>query len=469
MIMIHEDESWVSSPLFRPFAAKPSSTAKSFAESDKIMLASLPALAFSYRNSILQAALALSLTFLLYFFNISDLFLHGLFTYVHPDDVNPAPSSNGVRAAIRRPGSVDSELRPRKKPSKEKFEFDETKAQIFRLKLIGSHLQTRIYFSEFKSAFNSTVLALSCFLLDLFLGKSEDAGLFGNGSIVPILLGCFALCRMSTSLARTAFERSASKSIEKKLSFLVGVLGFVLGLIVVSGVVPKWILDFSCGSLDGFGKLITSVFMGCIAGLLCTPALRAARSFWLGTDQIRSNLSIISCGWFPRMLLYINYFLNVFTSLLWITPFSEILVDKNFVGMCRSDFERFRHWCLLASGILQILTLRSNVQMYLNEAVLCWYQRLHCSKVPELEYSRAKVFLHNHYLCLVALQYFVPAAMVLLFNGLSVIGRDGCSFLPCAWLDKELVLFMAWWIVSVWAIFSSLVLGLYRHGILFVS
>ncbi|RAL40708.1 hypothetical protein DM860_008406 [Cuscuta australis] len=458
------------------------------------MLSSLPALVSSYRSFIIQAAFASSLALLLHFFSIFDLFLNGLFTYVHPDDVNPSSSSsssNGVRAAIRRPGSVDSEPKPRKKP-KQNFEFDENKAQIFRLKLVGSHLQTRIYFSEFKGAFNSTFVALSCFLLSRVSPEFGYSWVLGNGSVVPVLLGCFALCRVILLLARTAFERSASKSVEKQLSFLIGIFGFVLGLIIVYGVVPKWILDFGFGSLDGFGKLLTSLFMGCVSGLLYTPASRTARSFWLGTDQTRCNLSIISCGWFARMLLYANYLLILFASLLWISPFSELLVNKNLdhkkvrsastklvgnVGMSTSDFDRFRHWCLFAAGILQIATLRSNVQMYLNEAVLCWYQRLHCSKVPELDYSRAKVFLHNHHLCLVALQFFVPASMVLLFNALSEIGADELtasfpwvsSLLPCPLLDKEVPLFMAWWVVFVCAAVNSTVLALYRHGILYVS
>nr|GMD55172.1 transmembrane protein 161A [Ipomoea batatas] len=459
------------------------------------MLSSLSALVSSSSNFVLQTALAFSLFLLLYFFKIPALFLHGLFTYVHPDDVNPT-SSNGARAAIRRPGSVESELKPRKK-SKDKFEFDENKAQIFRLKLIDTHLQTRIYFNEFKHAFNSTVVVLSCLLLDRFLGKSGDSGWLGDGSVVPVFLGCFVVCRIFVLIARTAFEGSSSKRMERQLSFLIGIFGFVLGLIIVSGVVPKWILDFDFGSLDGFGKLLVSLFMGCTAGFLYTPALRSARAFWLGTDQIRCNLSIISCGWFAGMLLYANYLMIALTSLLWISPFAELLVNKNFdqkrgscyggrveyatklvgnVGMMRSDLDKFRLWCLLASGILQIMSLRSNVQMYLNEAVLCWYQRLHSSKVPDLDYSRAKVFLHNHYLCLAVLQFFVPAAMILLLNGLSQTGDNlissfpwVCSLLPCSVLHKEVALFMAWWVVFVLATFTSSVLALYRHGILYVS
>ncbi|XP_044467902.1 transmembrane protein 161B-like [Mangifera indica] len=81
------------------------------------------------------------------------------------------------------------------------------------------------------------------------------------------------------------------------------------------------------------------------------------------------------------------------------------------IGFAQEDFNMLRHWFLLLSGIIQIVALRPNLQMYLNEAVLSWYQRLHASKFPDLDFSRAKVFLHNHYLCLVVLQFFAPAIL----------------------------------------------------------
>jgi len=65
--------------------------------------------------------------------------------------------------------------------------------------------------------------------------------------------------------------------------------------------------------------------------------------------------------------------------------------------------------------------------MYMNEALLSWYRRLHVSKVPDLDYSRAKMFLHNRYLCLVVLQFLCPPVLALLFLGLSHID-DGVSF-----------------------------------------
>lgn len=295
-------------------------------------------------------------------------------------------------------------------------------------------------------------------------------------------------------ITRVAFETSASKRSEKQLSVLLGFLGFALGLVIVLEIVPNFVIGFAFGFLDGLGKFLVAAFMGCTAGLLFMPAGRNGRSFWVGTDQIRCNLSIIHCGWFARMLLYANQLLVIFTSLLWIGPFANILVNKNAdarkgsvligdvdqlvgnVGMSKSDFDKFRIWCLLASGLLQIITLRPNLQMYLNEAVLSWYQRLHASKVPDLDFSRAKVFLHNHYLCLVVLQFVGPPALVLLFLGLSQIDgklfkdlQQVCSSLPCSDLVKEIPLFMAWWITFVWGIFTSASIVLYRRGILYVS
>ncbi|KAL7003324.1 hypothetical protein U1Q18_004482 [Sarracenia purpurea var. burkii] len=443
----------------------------------------------TYNSLILQATVALCLSLSLSLFKIPVVFLQGLHTYIHPDDVNP--TSSGARAAIRRPGASDADLKPRKR-SKEKFEFDENKAQIFRLRLTDGHLQTRLYFNQFRGAFNSTVTALSCLWLHNSLSISEDSGIISNGTVIPILLGLAGVLRLFVLLARVSSERSASLRSEKQLSVGLGILGFVLGLVIALEIAPNLVFNPGFQSLDGFGKCLVSAFMGCIAGFLFIPAARSARSFWLGTDQIRCNLSIIYCGWFARTLLYANYLFATFTSLLWIRPFADIFVNQNArresllignpdelignVGMPKSDFDKFRNWCLLISGVLQIVTLRLNLQMYLNEAVLSWYQRLHSSKVPDLGFSRAKVFLHNHFLCLVVLQFFGPPVLALIFLGLSQIDdnllkglQPVCSFLPCSALLKEIALFMSWWIIFVWAVFTSASLVLYRRGILYVS
>ncbi|KAD4584872.1 hypothetical protein E3N88_22473 [Mikania micrantha] len=442
-------------------------------------------------NFIIQAVFSLFLTLIFSFIKIPSFFLHGLHTYIHPDDVTPAnPSSSGIKAAIRRPGDTTSGLKPRKK-SNDKFEFDESKAQIFRLKLNHNHLQSRLYFDQFRGVFNFTIVACSSLILHNFLPASKDStGVIPNGTLIPILLGSLGICRVLIIITRVSFERSGSKRSDKQLSVLIGCLATLIAFLIVLEVIPNWVFDFEFQSLDGYAKFCTAIFMGFVAGLFYVPATRFARAYWLGTDQIRCNLSMIYCGWFGRILLYFSYLLTVFTSLLWINPFADLIVNKNIktknirymnclagnVGMSRSDFEFFRSCCLLATGALNMLSLRVNLQMFLNEAVLSWYQRLHASKIPDLDYSRAKVFLHNHYLCLAGIQFFSPPALVLFFLGLSRINDNVldhfpalCNLIPCSALMKEMCLFMGWWVVLILGVLVSVNLALYRQGILYVS
>ncbi|XP_027071693.1 uncharacterized protein [Coffea arabica] len=269
----------------------------------------------------------------------------------------------------------------------------------------------------------------------------------------------------SDAMADFKEKRWSSKRSERLLSLVFGVLGFFWGLAIVLEMVPGWGLDFDFESLDGFGKFFIAVLMGCIVGLFYIPATRNARAFWLGTDQIRSNLSIISCGWFGRMLLYGNYLLVVFTSTLWVGPFIELLVcDKSdgIKGLHSNGRNRYTEELIGRLGML-----RSDFYKF---------RRLHASKVPDLDYSRAKVFLHNHYMFLVVLQFFAPATIALLLLGLSHIDVNlladfklPCNLLPSSALVKEMALFLAWWITFVWAIFTSVSLTLYRRGFLFVS
>ncbi|XP_022765061.1 uncharacterized protein LOC111310149 isoform X2 [Durio zibethinus] len=456
-----------------------------------------------YKNLIFQTLLSLSLTLILTFLKIPILFLQGLHTYIHPENIGHGNNaSSGVRAAIRRPSSSDSgpgldgyqslssrttaELKKRNK-SKEKFEFDENNAQIFRLKLDEGHLQTRLFFNEYHSSFVFSCVGISCLLLYKYLGKSEGSGNLANGNLIPVVFGFIGLTKVFLALAKISFEKSASKRSEKQFSAILGVVGFLIGIMICSEIGPA-VFDFHFDSLEVSWRIFVSVLMGFLAGFLYMPAGKNARSFWLGTDQLRCNLSIISCGWFARMILFANYLLTMFTALLWISPLTEILVNKNScdgrgaaeklvgnVGFSNLEFTRLRVFCLLLSGVLQIVALRSNLQMFLNEAVLSWYQRLHASKVPDLDFSRAKVFLHNHYLCLAVLQFFAPPVLVLLFLGLSQIDSNSldkynlaCGLLPCSAFVKEVALLMAWWIILLWTVFTSASLVFYQRGILYV-
>ncbi|KAL5139749.1 hypothetical protein HKD37_10G029575 [Glycine soja] len=456
-----------------------------------------------YKNPLLHTSLTLILAFTFAFFKIPLLFLHGLQTYIHPD--SQPQSSNGLRAAIRRPGSIDgyqplssktaAEIKKRNKSNNNnnKSDFDENNAQIFRITLDHAHLQSRLFIDQYCVAFTLSFAALFTLLLHTFLDSPDNRGFFANGVFVPFLVSILSLYSWGSLLAKTTFERSASRRSEKHLSVIFGVLGFFSGLLFVPEGVAL-VLEFRFGvPLDGFWRFFIAALMGCLAGFLFIPASRSARCFWLGTDQIRCNLSMITCGWFTRAILYANQMLVIVVALLWITPLAEIFVNKGNgvaksgfgnaeklvgnVGFLASDFGSFRKWCLLGSGLLQIVALRPNLQMYLNEALLSWYQRLHASKVPDLDYSRAKMFLHNHYLCLVVLQFLGPPVLVLLFLGLSLID-DAVSFgsftvlndlLPGFAFFKEVALFLAWWVTFLWALFSSVILMLHRHCVLYVS
>ncbi|KAM5557300.1 hypothetical protein ABKV19_024602 [Rosa sericea] len=446
----------------------------------------------TYKNLILQLSLSLTLTILLTFLKIPIFFLHSLHTYIHPDNIQPG----GTRAAIRRPESSDSgpgskpnpELRKRtKSKAKNTPAFDENNAQIFRLKLDEAHLQTRLYFPDYSNAFTFSFVAVSALALQIYLGDSQsDSGVLVNGVFIPVLLGFAGVSKLLVVLAKVSAEKSASRRSEKQLSVALGVVGLVVGSVVCFRFSPS-VLDFDFGSVDGNGRLFIAILMGCFSGFLFMPAAKSARAFWLGTDQIRSDLSMLSCEWFGRMVLYVNYTMILFTVLLWINPLGGMLVNKNGkvrnaeglignLGFSASDFAKFRLCCLLVSSFLQLAALRPNLQMYLNEALLSWYQRLHAGKVPDLEFSRAKVFLHNHYLCLVVLQFLAPPVLLFLFLGLSRV--DGispedyqyvCSVLPCSAFVKEVAVFMAWWILFLWAVYSSATLFLYRRCILYMS
>ncbi|XLU50040.1 hypothetical protein S245_044854, partial [Arachis hypogaea] len=72
---------------------------------------------------------------------VSILFLYALQTYIH-SDAQPS-TSNGLRDAIRRLSSTPEGPAPdlKKRPkSKDKLNFDEKNAQIFRLRLDHAHL-----------------------------------------------------------------------------------------------------------------------------------------------------------------------------------------------------------------------------------------------------------------------------------------------------------------------------------------
>lgn len=76
----------------------------------------------------------------------------------------------------------------RRNKSKEKFEFDDNNAQIFRLRLDEVHLQTQFYFNEYHNSFVLPFVGMSFLLLYKYLGKSEDdSGVLADGNLIPVV------------------------------------------------------------------------------------------------------------------------------------------------------------------------------------------------------------------------------------------------------------------------------------------
>lgn len=399
-----------------------------------------------YNHFLFSAAISAAVAALAAAFSLPSRALHGLHTYIHPDSL-PAGSAAAPRAALR-PPSAD----PRRRSKLPRSDFDESSAQLFRLRLVDSHLQTRLFFPNYRTAFLSSAFALPL----LYLRSAAAAP-------AAVVAAAAAAIYILISLAKTSAEPSASKRSEKQLSLLSAFLGFLAAMLITLLLSPS-VFDFKLG---GSAAPTAAALAGCLAGLIFIPSTRAARSFWLGTDQLRWNLSVVSCGAVSRFVLYVAIESNLFAPLLWIKPLTAAVPEWS------RAVEEYRIWVLLAAAVLQLLVLRPNLQMYLNEAVLCWYQRLHSSRAPDLDYGRAKVFLHNHYLCLALVQFLAPPVLVLLFLGLSQLRGNLFSGVPnledYSALVKEIALFMAWWIMFVRAVLTMVTLAIYRCGFLFVS
>uniref|UniRef100_A0A0D3GCA4 Uncharacterized protein n=1 Tax=Oryza barthii TaxID=65489 RepID=A0A0D3GCA4_9ORYZ len=235
----------------------------------------------------------------------------------------------------------------------------------------------------------------------------------------------------------------------------------LLRLVMLPSPRPAY-LAAALGALLVATLLSSSPFAGALASLAALPATRFARSFWLGTDQPRSGLAVLASSAPARLLLYLAVLVSSAASILQCCGFL--------------DSPELEVKLLAAAAGLQLLASRAAVQMYLNEAVFCWYQRLHVSRSPDTEYGRAKVFLHNHHLCAVATQLVAPPLLVLSLLALwRVQGKDyfeGVEELN--WLVgwsvamKEAALLAARWIVAVWSTVTVGTLVFYKRGWLFV-
>ncbi|KAF0902374.1 hypothetical protein E2562_016217 [Oryza meyeriana var. granulata] len=373
--------------------------------------------------SLLYAGAALALAALAHLLHLPSLLLYALHTYIHPDAV---PSTT-PRAVLRPPNSAPGSGNPKHRGggggnAASPFDAGSNSAQLYRLRLSHATLATRPHFADFHLA-----LLLPLSLLPPALMLPASAAAAPLAPLPPVVFLFVALLR----LVMLPSPRPAH-------------LAAALGALLVATL------------------LSSSPFAGALASLAALPATRFARSFWLGTDQPRSGLAVLASSAPARLLLYLAVLVSSAAS---------ILQCCGFLNGPELEVK-----LLAAAAGLQLLASRAAVQMYLNEAVFCWYQRLHVSRSPDTEYGRAKVFLHNHHLCAIATQLVAPPLLVLSLLALwRVQGKD--YFEGVAELDwlvgwsvamKEAALLAARWIVAVWSVVTVGTLVFYKRGWLFV-
>jgi len=369
---------------------------------------------------LLHAAAALALAAAAHFLHLPSLFLYALHTYIHPDAV----PSNTPRAVLRPPGSNAGPAQGSSKrgAAKDKDPFDATSAQLYRLRLSHATLATRPHFAAYHLAL---LLPLALLPPALLLPAATAAS-----PLAPLVPAAY----LFVALLRHVVVPSPRPAL----------LAAALGALLVTTL------------------LSSSPFAGALASLAALPAARFARAFWLGTDQPRTGLAVLSSSAPARLLLHLAVL---------VSSVATILRCCGFVDGAEQEAT------LLATAAgLQLLAARPAVQMYLNEAVFCWYQRLHASRAPDTEYGRAKVFLHNHHLCAVATQLVAPPLLVLSLLALwRVQGKDFFEGVEgLYWLVgwsvamKEAALLAARWVVAVWSAATVITLVSYKRGWLFV-
>lgn len=99
---------------------------------------------------------------------------------------------------------------------------------------------------------------------------------------------------------------------------------------------------------------------------------------------------------------------------------------------------------------------------------------MHVTRITDLDYARAKMFLHNHHLCTAATQFLAPPVLVLLLLGLSQLRGnlfEGVfqSSIDLSDILKEMALFMAWWVMFAWSVVTMAILACYRFRLLVIS
>ncbi|KAH7301048.1 hypothetical protein KP509_23G009900 [Ceratopteris richardii] len=244
----------------------------------------------------------------------------------------------------------------RRERARDKFKWEESSSQIYRLTLSNTHLTGRLYFAEYNEMVMYAAIGIANILANqgllyashvLRMGIDEKGGRY---DVVPFLMGWFAVVKVLWLLAQASWHGSATSILEVSWSFLVGLAGFIVALCLLL-FASSCIFDYGMETLFSISmkqpvpsvgnerqdlgffmlsptltKVIIAAIAGFIIGILVTPSHRTARSFWLGTDQLQWNIPMTKQGVIARFLLYVNIALPLFASVLWIKPMVSLLV-----------------------------------------------------------------------------------------------------------------------------------------------
>ncbi|EFJ28847.1 hypothetical protein SELMODRAFT_440915 [Selaginella moellendorffii] len=453
-------------------------------------------------NAGVYAAASAITVFLVFAGKIAAISLFGSHAYLLPDD--PADGNPGSRA-----GSDDNRKSSRKKNSREKFVWNEGGSEILRVTIGDSYLENTRYYPEYDRAVLYAALPVSLLVAREFFSfqssGSENGGSSSSNSsdgFIPVIATTFCVLKLLHTLSKVSWDKHSSRNSEWVLSCGVGLLGFILASIFLF-VVPSEIIDFRLeqavagAGIDkrSFTAIRLAIAFGAawLTGLFLGPVLKYVRSFWIGTNQLGCDISVIKTSVWSQFLLNLGIVLPVVSTLLWLKPMADLFIrlpEKNSidhgstgwqwqrrslfegkdwagsVGFSPETFQDLKFVGMILTGVIQLLLLRINVQAYLNLGVLAWYESLHGSKTPDAAALKHKILVVNHFMCRVAIQNLVPAVLLILFAGLSRSPSPSSNSPGGFGFVAQAAQFFAWWTLLSWSLLTSTVLAMFRFGML---
>eukprot|EP00242_Pyramimonas_sp_CCMP2087_P002227 CAMPEP_0198230466 /NCGR_PEP_ID=MMETSP1445-20131203/114678_1 /TAXON_ID=36898 /ORGANISM="Pyramimonas sp., Strain CCMP2087" /LENGTH=435 /DNA_ID=CAMNT_0043911009 /DNA_START=177 /DNA_END=1484 /DNA_ORIENTATION=- len=378
-------------------------------------------------------------------------------------------------------------------PSLRKKSFKKTDGPEEQLMLIPTApegLLQRVFFSEFdRLVFFVSVVAANLMLVQvLYLVQPEKRA--QNGGVV---LTCFAVVAAATavsSLYRTQSNRLLTPAFERTLGQLAGG-GSALCSLVVLFAIPSEFLDFELEQATAaFNKSLKSmhaqvpeipvallmgtlpIVAGILGGVAVAPAVRAVRCYMLATSPPDWAEGQLTKSFMTKASFHLNMVVPLAVVVLWVRPLVEQPLELSAELMVY-----LRAGATMLAGGLMLAMLRPQVQSFLDNGMVVWYENLHGTtttsnqeKEKQAQYVRMHLELNNTMLCKAALQMFAPGVILVSFAAL--IWQKGVmtnelpadtAFLP-AILFKSVFSFLAWWLCCMWTLASYTTLGMFRYG-----